>query len=117
MQYFGKQPLTQRQQNKGDDRGLQETAEGAPPHPHRSDSSGEGGKILIPRHTHHRQTEMVHPHRQSGEEGATAPLQPQEAEEIWLVTKSTHKLLQMHNREHPGGLYHRLVRQLLRPQP
>ena len=43
--------------------------------------------------------------------------QPQEAEEIRLVTKSTHKLLQMHNREHPGGLYHRLVRQLLRPQP
>ena len=26
-------------------------------------------------------------------------------------------LLQMHNREHPFGLYHRLVRQLLRPQP
>ena len=29
----------------------------------------------------------------------------------------TLKLLQMHNREHPVGLYHRLVRQLLRPQP
>ena len=56
-------------------------------------------------------------HRQHREEGAAAPLQPQEAEEIWFVTKSTHKLLQMHNREHPGGLYHRLVRQLLRPQP
>ena len=45
------QPLTQRQQNKGDDRGLQETAEGAAPYPHRRDSSGEGGKflgILIP---------------------------------------------------------------------
>ena len=26
-----------------------------------------------------------------------AQQQPQEAEEIWLVTKSTHKLLQMHN--------------------
>ena len=36
--------------------------------------------------THHRQTEMVHPHRQCGKEGATAPLQPQEAEEILLVT-------------------------------
>ena len=67
--------------------------------------------------THHRQTELVHPHRQHREEGAAAPLQPQEAEEIRLVTKSTHKLLQMHNREHPGGLYHRLVRQLLHPQP
>jgi hypothetical protein len=29
---------------------------------------------------------MVHPHRQCGEEGATVPLQPQEAVEIWLVT-------------------------------
>ena len=48
---------------------------------------------------------MVHPHRQHDEEGATAPLQPQEAEEIWLVTKNTHKLLQMHNREHSVGLY------------
>ena len=43
--------------------------------------------------------------------------QPQEAEEMGLVTKNTHKLLQMHNREHPVGLYHRLVRQLFRPQP
>ena len=60
---------------------------------------------------------MVHPHRQRGEEGAAAPLQPQEAEEIWLVTQNPDKLLQMHNREHPVGLYHRLVRQLLRPQP
>ena len=32
-----------------------------------------------------------------------------------LVTKNTHKLLQMHNREHPVGLYHRLERQLLCP--
>ena len=39
----------------------------------------------------------------------------QDAEEIRLVTISTHKLLQRHNREHPAGLYHRLVRQLLRP--
>ena len=35
---------------------------------------------------HHGQTEMVHPLRQYGEECATTPLQPQEAEEIWLVT-------------------------------
>ena len=60
---------------------------------------------------------MVHPHRQRCEEGVIAPLQPQEAEEIRLVTINTHKLLQMHNREHPVGLYHRLVRQLHRPQP
>ena len=31
---------------------------------------------------------MVHQHRQCGEESATAPLQPQEAEEIWLVTQN-----------------------------
>ena len=57
---------------------------------------------------------MFHPHRQRGEEAATVPLQPQEAEEIWLVTKYT---LQMHNREHPVRLYRRLVWQLHHPQP
>ena len=34
-----------------------------------------------------------------------------------LVTYNTHKLLHMPNQEHPVGLYHRLVRQLHRPQP
>ena len=53
----------------------------------RRDSSGEGGKLQVPRRTYHGPTEMVHPHRQRGEEGATAPLQPQEAEEILLVTE------------------------------
>ena len=61
--------------------------------------------------------ELVHQHRQCSEEGTTVPLQPQEAEEIWLVTQSPDKLLQMHNREHPVGLYHSLVWQLCRPQP
>ena len=28
---------------------------------------------------------MVHPHRQCGEDGAKMPLQPQEAEEFWLI--------------------------------
>jgi hypothetical protein len=59
---------------------------------------------------------MVHPHRQCGEEEATMPLQPQDAEETWLVTQNPDKLLQMHNKEHPIGLYHSLVRQLHRPQ-
>ena len=58
---------------------------------------------------------MVDPHRQRCEEGAAMVLQPQEAEDIWLVTKNTQKLLQMHNRELPVGLYRRLVQQLLRP--
>ena len=56
-------------------------------------------------------------HKDSVVKKATAPLQTQEAEEIWLVIKNIHKLLQMHNREHPVGLYHRLVWQLLCPQP
>ncbi|CDQ76546.1 unnamed protein product [Oncorhynchus mykiss] len=40
------------------------------------------GPPPVPRHTHHRQTELVHPHRQHCEKCAAAPLQPQEAEEI-----------------------------------
>ncbi|CDQ57089.1 unnamed protein product [Oncorhynchus mykiss] len=56
----------------------EETAEGAHPYPHRRNCSG------VPRHTHHGQT-----NGQCGEEGATSPLQPQEAKEIWLVTKNT----------------------------
>jgi hypothetical protein len=35
-------------------------------------------------------TEMVHAHRQCCEEGATAPLEPPEAEEMWLVTENPH---------------------------
>jgi hypothetical protein len=33
------------------------------------------------------------------------------------LSPKTLKLLQMHNQEHPVRLYHRLVQQLLRPQP
>ena len=36
-------------------------------------------------------------HTECGEEGATEPLQPQEAKEIWLVTYNPHTFLQMHN--------------------
>ena len=67
--------------------------------------------------THHWQTEMVHPHKWCCEEGTTVPLQPQEAEEIWLVTQNPDKRLQMHNWEHPVGLNHSLVQKLHRPQP
>ena len=38
------------------------------------------------RHKNHRQSEMAHPHRHCGEESAPVPLQPQEAEEMCLVT-------------------------------
>ena len=91
-----------RQQNKGDYRGLQETAEGEAPYPYRRDSSGEGGKFLGV-HITDKLKWSTHTDTQRGEEGAAAPFQPQEAEEIWLVTKNTHKLLQLHNREHPVG--------------
>ena len=63
---------------------FRETAEGARPYSHRQGHSGEGEELQVPRRPHHGQTEMVHPHRQRGEEDASTPLQPQEAEEIWL---------------------------------
>ena len=90
----GKQPLTQCQQNK-----TFHLLHGCP-----VDVDRGVLHLLFPEvqnhlllSTYHRQTEMVHPHRQCGEEAATASLQPKEAEEIWLVTLNTHKLLQMHN--------------------
>ena len=49
----GKKPLTQCQLNKGADRGLQETAEGAPPYPHQQNHSGEGRKLQVPQRRHH----------------------------------------------------------------
>ena len=67
----GKQPLTQYQQNKGDDRGLQETAPYLPIHIEGT-AVEKVESFKVPRRTHHRQTEMVHPHRQRGEEGSTA---------------------------------------------
>jgi hypothetical protein len=42
--------------------------------------------------------ENMNPPTQTEEEGAAAHLQPQE---VQLVTKNTHNLLQMHNQEHP----------------
>ena len=36
---------------------------------------------------------------------------------IFGLSPKALKLFQMHNKEHPAGLYHRLVRQLLRSQP
>jgi hypothetical protein len=59
--------------NKGDDCGLQETTEGVPPCPHRWDSSGAVEKVESFKFTSRITS-------QCGEEGATASLQPQEAE-------------------------------------
>ena len=49
----GKYPLTQCRQNKGADRGFQETTEGAHLYPHRWERSGAGGKLQVPWYTHH----------------------------------------------------------------
>ena len=74
---------------------------------HRQDRSGEGGKIQVPWRTHHCQSEMVHPQR----------LFNLRRLKNFGMSPKTLKLVQMHNWEHPVGLYHRLVRQLQRPQP
>jgi hypothetical protein len=42
----------------------------------------------VPRHRHQRQTEMFHHTVCVGGQGTVAPLQPQQAEEIWLVTQN-----------------------------
>ena len=56
-----------------------DSAEGARPLIHiDGNRSGADGKFQVTRRTHHRRSEMIHPHRQCGEDGATTPLQPQE---------------------------------------
>jgi N-acetylglucosamine-6-phosphate deacetylase len=72
---------------------------------------GEGSHILT-RRTHLRGAKMAKPHRHGGEEGTTATLQPQEAEEIWPVPEGPHSVLQEHHQGHTFGLHHSLVRQL-----
>ena len=55
---------------------------------------------------------MVKQHGHRSEEGKTATLQPQEAEEIRHVPVSPHSVLQDHHREHSVRLHHSLVQQL-----
>ncbi|KAK6313885.1 hypothetical protein J4Q44_G00153440 [Coregonus suidteri] len=55
---------------------------------------------------------MIKPHGHRGEEGMTATLQPQDAEEIQPVPEGPDGVLQQHHREHTDGLHHSLVRQL-----
>ena len=61
---------------------------------------------------------MVQAHQDSCEEGTTKPIPPQETEKIWHGSSDPQKFLQLHHREHPDGLHHCLVWQLLgfRPQ-
>ena len=56
---------------------------------------------------------MVQAHQDSHEVGTTKPIPPQETEKIWHGSSDPQKALQLHHREHPDRLHHRLVRQLL----
>ncbi|KAK6325509.1 hypothetical protein J4Q44_G00048510 [Coregonus suidteri] len=61
---------------------------------------------------------MVQTHQDSREEGTTKPIPPQETKKIWHGSSDPQKILQLHHREHPDWLRHRLVWELLglRPQ-
>ena len=61
---------------------------------------------------------MVQAHQDSSEEGTTKPIPPQETEKIGHGSSDPQTVLQLRHREHPDGLHHCLVWQLLgfRPQ-
>ncbi len=52
---------------------------------------------------------MVCSHRCSAEEGTSASLLPETAEEVWNEPQHPQVLLHLHCGEHPDRLYHRLV--------
>ncbi len=59
--------------------------------------------------SHHRGSHMVCLHRCSAEEGTSASLLPETAEEVWNEPQHPQVLLHLHCGEHPDRLYHRLV--------
>ncbi len=60
---------------------------------------------------------MVCSHRCSAEEGTSASLLPETAEEVWNEPQNPQVLLHLHCGEHPDRLYHRLVWKQHRWQP
>jgi hypothetical protein len=56
---------------------------------------------------------MVQTYQEGCEVGMAKPFPPQETENIWHGSPNPQKFLVLHHREHPGGLHHRLVWQLL----
>jgi hypothetical protein len=58
---------------------------------------------------------MIQTHQDSLEEGMTKPIPPQETEKILHGSSDPQKVLQLHHREHPDGLHHCLVLQLVAP--
>ncbi len=60
---------------------------------------------------------MVCSHRCSAEEGTSASLLPETAEEVWNEPQNPQVLLHLHCGEHPDRLHHRLVWKQHRWQP
>ncbi len=60
---------------------------------------------------------MVCSHRCSAEEGTSASLLPETAEEVWNEPQNPQVLLHLHCGEHPDRLHHRLVWKQDRWQP
>ncbi len=60
---------------------------------------------------------MVCSHRCSAEEGTSASLLPEAAEEVWNEPQNPQILLHLHCGEHPDRVYHRLVWKQHRWQP
>ncbi len=60
---------------------------------------------------------MVCSHRCSAEEGTSAPLLPEKAEEVWNEPQNPQILLHLHCGEHPDRLHHCLVWKQHRWQP
>ncbi len=67
--------------------------------------------------SHHRGSHMVCSHRCSAEEGTSASLLPETAEEVWNEAQNPKILLHLHCGEHPDRLHHRLVWKQHRWQP
>ncbi len=63
-------------------------------------------KFLVPRRSHHRGSHMVCSHRCSAEEGTSASLLPETAEEVWNEPQNPQILLHLHCGEHPDQLHH-----------
>ncbi len=114
----GEPPLTQHRQDQGAGGGFQETEQRTHTHLHRQDTCGAGvNSFKFPLRSHHRGSHMVCSHRRSAEEGTSAPLLPETAEEVWNEPQHPQILLHLHCGEHPDRLHHRLVWKQHRWQP
>jgi hypothetical protein len=72
-----------------------------------------GREFQVPWCPHHQLTIMVQTHQASCEEATTTHFPPYETEKIWHGSPEPQKVIQLHHREHPDRLHHRLVWQPL----